>query len=146
MNVSLWNGGPRGNISHGSRTAKLFDFETPSSFQVGLNKFTAPAGAFAYQQVAAEAEALLVDAEWAAPEPVAVEVHADGNGRTALGVGNAEDNGTPERQRSLSSSAEFMAEEPAKPERRGRDEAPTLSLFEWALERAREAEPAGAGR
>ena len=32
------------------------------------------------QQVAAEAEALLVDADWAAPEPVVVEVHANGNG------------------------------------------------------------------
>ena len=30
---------------------KLFDFENPPSFKVGLNKFTAPAGAFAYQNV-----------------------------------------------------------------------------------------------
>ena len=30
---------------------KLFDFANPSSFAVGLNQFTAPAGAFAYQGV-----------------------------------------------------------------------------------------------
>ena len=30
---------------------KLFDFADPSSIAVGLNKFTAPAGAFAYQGV-----------------------------------------------------------------------------------------------
>ena len=51
VSVSLWNGGPRGSDDHGSRTAKLFDFENPSSLQVGLNKFTAPAGAFAYQNL-----------------------------------------------------------------------------------------------
>ena len=51
LSVSLWNGGPRGSRTHGSRAAKLFDFENPSSFQVGLNKFTAPAGAFAYQNL-----------------------------------------------------------------------------------------------
>ena len=37
------------------------------------------------QQVAAEAEELLVDAEWRAPEPqVVVEVHANGNGKQVL--------------------------------------------------------------
>ena len=30
---------------------KLFDFENPPSFKAGLNKFTAPAGAFAYPSV-----------------------------------------------------------------------------------------------
>ena len=29
----------------------LFDFENPSSYTVGLNEFTAPAGAFAYQRI-----------------------------------------------------------------------------------------------
>ena len=51
LSVSLWNAGPRGSNSHGRPTAKLFDFESPSSFQVGLNKFKAPAGAFAYQNL-----------------------------------------------------------------------------------------------
>ena len=88
------------------------------------------------QQVAGEAEALLVDDAWAEPEPVAAGVTAAG-----ADVGDRRDTG--ERQRSLFSWAEFMVEEPVKPRHR-RDEAPTLSLFEWALEREREAEPAGA--
>ena len=84
------------------------------------------------QQVVAEVEALLVDAAWAAPEPVAVET---------VTVGDE----PPERQRSLFSWAEFMAEEPAEPKGRSRRPAPaSISLFEWALEREREAEPARA--
>ena len=99
------------------------------------------------QQVAAEAEALLVDAEWAAPEPVAVEVPTNGNDHTALPVGGSADDEPPEPQRSLFSWAEFMAEEPVKPKRRRRRSEPaSVSLFEWALEREREAEPAGTGR
>ena len=100
------------------------------------------------QQVAAEAEALLVDDEWAAPEPLVVEVHANGDGHTARPVGRSADHDeTPEGQRSLFSWAEFMAEEPAEPTRRSRRPAPaSISLFEWALEREREAEPAGVGR
>ena len=97
------------------------------------------------QQVAAEAEALLVDADWAAPElePVAAEPVAVG-----VGAGDvlAED-AAP--QRSLFSWAEFLAGEPDKPERprgRRRHEAPTLSLFEWALEREQEGALAGAAR
>ena len=98
------------------------------------------------QQVAADAEALLVDAEWRAPEPVVVEVHASGDGRSALPVGCEAEDEAPERQRSLFSWAEFMAEEPAEPKRRRRKPEPaSISLFEWALEREREAEPAGVG-
>ncbi len=51
-----------------------------------------------------------------------------------------------EPQRTLFSWAEFMAGEPDDPPRKRRDEAPTLSLFEWALEREQEgvlAEAAG---
>ena len=40
---------PRG--LQANTATKLFDFADPSSFAVGLNKFTAPAGAFAYQGV-----------------------------------------------------------------------------------------------
>ena len=36
-------------------------------------------------------------------------------------------------------AAEFMAGEPEEPRRTRRDEAPTLSLFEWALEREQSA-------
>ena len=48
------------------------------------------------------------------------------------------------QQRSLFSWAEFMAAGAEQPKRRRRDEAPTLSLFEWTLEREREVELAGA--
>ena len=45
------------------------------------------------------------------------------------------------RQRTLFSWAEFMAGEPDEPpKRQRRHEAPTLSLFEWALERERDRE------
>ena len=98
------------------------------------------------QQVAADAEALLVDGEWGVPKPVVVEVHASGNGHTVVPVGgNADDDETPERQRLLFSWAEFMAEGKVRPRQR-RDEAPTLSLFEWALEQEREGEMVGAKR
>ena len=51
LTVSLWIAGVPGLPHADSRRYKLFDFTNPSSFQVGLNKFTAPTGAFAYQNV-----------------------------------------------------------------------------------------------
>ena len=51
LKVSLWNAGPRGFTSQGWRTARLFDFENPESFQVGLNEFTAPDGVLVYQNL-----------------------------------------------------------------------------------------------
>ena len=50
LTVSLWSGGVEGGHTANSAT-KLFDFADPSSFAAGLNQFTAPAGAFAYQGV-----------------------------------------------------------------------------------------------
>ena len=50
LTVSLWSGAVEGGHSANAAT-KLFDFANPSSLAVGLNKFTAPAGAFAYQGV-----------------------------------------------------------------------------------------------
>ncbi len=50
LTVSLWSGG-REEALQPNTASKLFDFANPSSFKAGLNKFTAPAGAFAYQQV-----------------------------------------------------------------------------------------------
>ena len=50
LTVSLWSGGIEGGLS-ANVANKLFDFANPSSFAVGLNEFTAPAGAFAYQNV-----------------------------------------------------------------------------------------------
>ncbi len=86
------------------------------------------------QQVVAEAEALLVDAEWAAEKPETVGVG------TAVVVEAAVDDRPTEPQRSLFSWAEFLADTPEEPlpPRGRRDEAPTLSLFEWALEREQE--------
>ena len=51
LSVSLWTGGPHGGPNAGTRKAKLFDFESPPSFQAGLNQFTAPAGVHALQNV-----------------------------------------------------------------------------------------------
>ena len=52
LTVSLWIGGVSGGSTFsGNVQRKVFDFANPSSFRVGLNKFTAPAGAFAYPNV-----------------------------------------------------------------------------------------------
>ena len=51
LTVSLWMGRAPGSGAAGAQT-KLFDFENPPSFKAGLNRFTAPAGAFTYQNVA----------------------------------------------------------------------------------------------
>ena len=93
------------------------------------------------QQVAAEAEGLLVDDGWQAVEvePEVAEVHADGNATNGIGTsvelvpgngqaavpvnanGRAPDGSgrddAPEPHQSLFSWAEFMAEEPTTPRR-----------------------------
>ena len=52
-----------------------------------------------------------------------------------------------EPQQSLFSWAEFMAAEPVKPKgRKSKHQFATLSIFEWALEREKEAEPVGTAR
>ena len=80
------------------------------------------------QQVAADAEALLVDADWVTPAPVAAEEVAIGS----------DVNEVPERQRSLFSWAEFLAEEPTEPTRRSRRPKPaSTSLFQWHALRGR---------
>ena len=107
----------------------------------------------------ASAEELLVDDGWklveVEPETIAVNGnghHADigptvelvpANGRHANGNGNGHHDEAPEPQQTLFSWAKFMAE-PVKPKGR-KAQAPSLSLFEWAVEREREAEPVGAG-
>ena len=93
------------------------------------------------QQVAADAEALLVDEGWRGREPVAAGVVGAGVDKDD----RRDDPGEP--QRTLFSWAEFMAAEPEEPRRRSRRPEPaSISLFEWALERERGAEPAGVGR
>ena len=51
LSVSLWTSGPPGGSAAGVRRAKLFEFENPASFQVGLNEFTAPAGVYLHQNL-----------------------------------------------------------------------------------------------
>ena len=51
LTVSLWISAPFGHPSHGLVQRRLFDFVNPGSFEVGVNEFTAPAGAFAYPNV-----------------------------------------------------------------------------------------------
>ena len=90
-----------------------------------------------------EAEALLVDEGWHAPEPEPVTAEPVG---VAAGANESHDQ-APERQRSLFSWAEFMVDAETQPPRpRVRREAPTLSLFEWALEQEREGTLTGAAR
>ena len=69
------------------------------------------------------------------------------NGTTPVnGNGHHEDE-APEPQRTLFSWTEFMAAEQVKPKRSRRKPQPaTLSMFEWALEQEREAQPIGVGR
>ena len=75
--------------------------------------------------VAAEAQALLVDADWREPEAVAVEAVTD----------NRDD--APEPQRSLFSWAEFMAAEPTRHRRERPDSArsPTATASATAASR-----------
>ena len=99
-------------------------------------------------------------------EPVATEVHVNGNGHDdTLGqteelvldsghhanslpsTGNGHHAEPAEGQQSLFSWAEFLADEPARPKRNGKSKTAYASLFQWALdkEQKREKEPVGAG-
>ena len=77
------------------------------------------------QQVAAEAEALLVDEGWDAPEPEPLAVEAGPS--VELVAANGRDDDSAGAQRSLFSWAEFMAEEPVKPKGRGRKPQPATA-------------------
>ncbi|WP_419553736.1 choice-of-anchor R domain-containing protein [Candidatus Poriferisodalis sp.] len=50
LRVSLWAGSSHGSSVAGAHT-KLFEFENPKSFRVGLNEFKAPPAAFVYQNL-----------------------------------------------------------------------------------------------
>ena len=51
LTVSLWIGSHPSHTEGSYPQRKLFDFTNPAAFQVGLNRFTAPAGAFAYPSI-----------------------------------------------------------------------------------------------
>ena len=97
---------------------------------------------FAQARVAeALSEELLVDEGWHAVEvePELVEAHRNGTNGTSAAVqvvsanGHGGDSDDTERQQSLFSWAEFMAETPQKPKKNGKEKSRTLSMFEWAL-------------
>ena len=89
------------------------------------------------REAEAISEELLVDEGWHAVEvePEVLEVHRNGTGVTVeVGAANGHAPDDTERQQSLFSWAEFMAETPQKPTRRnGKEKSQTLSMFEWAL-------------
>ena len=102
------------------------------------------------QQVAAEAEHLLVDADWERPftelaTPVAARP-SDGEQPLVELVPCGGHHSSSEQQQTLFSWAEFLAEQPDEPKPRGRNPRPSgPSLFDWALEREQEAGLAAAG-
>ena len=52
LTVSLWiSSHPGHTVGADVAQRRVFDFENPSAFAVGLNRFTAPAGAYAYPNV-----------------------------------------------------------------------------------------------
>ena len=110
-----------------------------------------------------DAEELLVDDGWKAVEiePEAIAVDSNGNGHHVDGIrptvelvpanghttnGNGHHDESEELQQSLFSWSEFMAEPVKAKGRKSNAQAPSLSLFKWAVERERESEPVGAGR
>ncbi len=97
------------------------------------------------------ADELLVDDDWQVVEgePELDEpaiIGAEGLDDLAAFNGSGEPEAA-EDQQSLFSWAEFLAEEPEPVRKRSRKPEPAAaSLFQWALEQEREAEPVGAGR
>ena len=101
------------------------------------------------QQVAAEADQLLVDADWERPatEPeTTVAVLPSGGEQAVVELVPCGGHHGQAEQQSLFSWAEFLAEQPDEPKPRGRSARPAgPSLFDWALEREQEAGLAAAG-
>ena len=101
------------------------------------------------QQVAAEAEDLLVDADWerVTAEPLVLPPPLDGHAQPVVElVPCGSHHGQDELQQTLFSWAEFLADEPEPTPGRGRKPQPSgPSLFDWALEREQQGELAAAG-
>ena len=102
------------------------------------------------QEIAAQADQLLVDAEWQRTEPQPALVVALPTGAepaaAALVPCGGHHSSTPTEQTTLFSWAEFLTEPDEQPRRTGRRSAQTgPSLFDWALEREQEAGLVAAG-
>ncbi len=103
------------------------------------------------QQVAADAESLLVDDSWRpvepTPEPLTLPVGATVEAESAVAVIPCEHHtGTAPQQRDLFSWAEFLSDEPQPTKNRRRKQVePSVSLFDWALEREQQSGMAAAG-
>ncbi len=103
------------------------------------------------QQVAADAEALLVDDSWRpvepTPEPLVLPTGATVDAESAVAVIPCEHHtGNAPEQRDLFSWAEFLSDEPQPTKNRRRKQVePSVSLFEWALEREQQSGLAAAG-
>ena len=106
------------------------------------------------QAAAADAEALLVDADWqpvVEVEPVVAEAPANGSsgkGETLPPInGDGRDGTAPAPQpEPLISWAEFLAQVPAPRQRRRQQPAASLPLFEWLAAQEQEAELVNAAR
>ena len=103
------------------------------------------------QQVAADAESLLVDDSWRPVEPTPVvpsiielpKVEVD---PAVAAIPCGHHTGTAPQQRDLFSWAEFLSDEPKPTKNRRRKKVePSTSLFDWALEQEQQAGLAAAG-
>ena len=103
------------------------------------------------QQVAADAESLLVDDSWRPVErtpeaPSIIELPTAKTEPAVAVVPCGHHKGVAPQQRDLFSWAEFLSDEPTPTKHRLQKQAqPTASLFEWALEREQQAGLAAAG-
>ena len=103
------------------------------------------------QQVAADAESLLVDESWRPVEPTPeaptiIELPKVEVEPAVAVIPCGHHTGVVPQQRDLFSWAEFLADKPTPTKnRRGKQVEPSTSLFEWALEREQQAGLAAAG-
>ena len=103
------------------------------------------------QQVAADAESLLVDDSWRpvepAPEsPTIIELPKVEVEPAVVAIPCGHHTGASPQQQELFSWAEFLSAEPTPTKNRRRKQVePSTSLFEWAMEREQQAELAAAG-
>ena len=102
------------------------------------------------QDIAAQADQLLVDEDWQRTEPlpgplIMLPSEAD-PGAAALVPCGGHHSSEPQEQATLFSWAEFLAEQPEPTQSRGRKPPPAgPSLFDWALEREQQAGLAAVG-